>query len=42
VKAFSLQLTVLSDLAGSAQAGRHAGDLSFGLTFTAGLPLSRR
>jgi hypothetical protein len=42
VRTFSLQLTALADLAGNAQAGRHAGDLSVGLTLTAGLPISRR
>jgi hypothetical protein len=41
IRTVSLEATTLVDLASSADAGRHAGDLSFGLMLGAGLPLSR-
>jgi hypothetical protein len=41
IRTVALQLTALTDVVGSDAAGRHAGDVSVGVTLVAGLPLSR-
>jgi hypothetical protein len=41
IRTVSFQMTALADVASSAEAGRHAGDVSVGFTLVAGVPLSR-
>ncbi len=41
IRTVALQLTALTDVVGSDAAGRHAGDVSVGVTLVAGMPLSR-
>lgn len=41
IRTVALQLTALTDVAGSEAAGRRAGDVSVGVTLVAGMPLSR-